>query len=335
MSKAHYGGEKIDFVVTWVDFTDPMWQKMYSDFTGKEIVNDSNRYRDWGTLKYWFRAVEKYAPWVNNVYFITCGQKPDFLNLNHPKLKFVKHSDYIDEKYLPTFNSSVIELNVRNLSELSEHFVLFNDDIFLNAPTKPEDFFVNGIPCDNAVLDMVIPMGENDVFYHTILNNVDIINKYYNKREVIGKNKKAWYSLKYKEGLIRNMCLAPWKHFAGFKDYHVVNNFLKSSFEEMYKREPEAFERTFKNHFRGWDDITQYLMRYYQLCEGKFHPSKKNGKFFEIGRQTDDIVRAILEEKYNYICLNDDSEKIDFEANKKAIIDAFEKKYPNKSEFEL
>lgn len=325
----------IDFVVLWVDSNDPKWQKMYTDFTGKRIVKESNRYRDWGTFKYWFRAVDKYAPWVNSIYFITCGQKPDFLNTAHPKLKCINHTDYIEKEYLPTFNSSVIELNIHKIKDLSERFVLFNDDIFLNAPVKETDFFVNGLPCDNAVLDMILPLGENDVFYHTILNNVDIINKYYNKKKVVRNNKSAWYNVKYGKEIARNLCLSPWKHFAGFKDYHVANSFLKSSFEEVYKREPEAFERTFKNHFRGWDDITQYLIRYYQLCEGRFHPYRKRGKFFEIGKQTDAIIKAISEEKYKYICMNDDSEDIDFEYNKKLIIEALEKKFPEKSSFEL
>lgn len=325
----------IDFVVDWVDCNDPEWQKMYTDFTGKKIVEGKNRFRDWGFFKYWFRAVEKYAPWVHKVYLVTCGQKPDFIDLNSPKLELVTHEEYIDKKYLPTFNSNVIELNLHNIKGLSEHFVLFNDDMFLNAPVQKEDFFRQGLPCDAAVLDMVIPMGENDPFYHMILNNVDIINKHYGKKKVIGENKKKWYRVDYKEGLVRNLCLSPWKYFTGFKDYHVVNNYLKSSFEEMQRLEPEAFERTFQNHFRGWNDITQYLIRYYQLCEGKFSPLKKKGKFFEIGKQTDEIVKAVVEENYKIICLNDDVEEIDFEAEKRKVISAFEKKYPEKSSFEL
>ena len=326
---------KIDFVVLWVDSGDPKWQKMYSDFTGKPISGENNRYRDWGMLKYWFRAVEKYAPWVNNVYFVTCGQKPGFLNVNHPKLKMISHSDYISGEYLPTFNSNVIELNLMNIPELSEHFVLFNDDIFLNAPVDKEDFFVNGLPCDGAILDMVLPLGENDFFYHAILNNIDIINKLYDKKSVMSKNKKAWYKLSYGEGLIRNILLTPWKYFGGFKDYHLVNSYLKSSFETVYHKEKDAFERTYNNHFRNWNDITHYLVRYYQLCEGLFYPKKKNGRYFAIGKDTDGIVQAISEEKYKVICLNDNSDDIDFESNKKAIIDAFEKKLPEKSSFEL
>lgn len=327
--------QKIDFVILWVDCNDPKWQEMYSSFTGKELIVDSNRYRDWGFLKYWFRSVEKNAPWVNNIFFVTFGQKPDFLNTSHPKLKCISHEEFIESKYLPLFNSSAIELNLFKIRELEEQFVYFNDDMFLNAPTSPNDFFLNGRPCDNAILDMVIPMGENDVFYHIVLNNIDIVNKYYSKRKVLRNNIKGWYNLKYGKELVRNMCLMPWKYFSGFKNYHLPNSFLKSSFETMFKREPIAFERTWKNHFRGVDDINQYVVQDFQLCEGIFYPKRKSGKFFEIGNQTDEIVKNILSNKYKMICLNDDSSNIDFEYNRKVIIDAFEKKYPEKSAFEL
>lgn len=103
--------EKIDFVIIWVDDRDPEWQKSYEEYSRKEFGDvRSIRFRDWGTLKYWFRGVEQFAPWVNKVFFITCGHYPKWLNLDHPKLKFVKHSDYIPQKYLPTFNANTIEV---------------------------------------------------------------------------------------------------------------------------------------------------------------------------------------------------------------------------------
>ena len=76
--------EKIDFVLTWVDGGDPIWQKEKSKYSSeKDYGNKAAHYRDFGTLKYWFRAVEKYAPWVNKIHFVTCGQKPEWLNENH------------------------------------------------------------------------------------------------------------------------------------------------------------------------------------------------------------------------------------------------------------
>ncbi|MBR6908270.1 hypothetical protein IKN40_07520 [bacterium] len=85
--------------------------------------------------------MEKFTPWVNNVFFVTCGHYPSWLNLNHPKLKFIKHEDYIPKEYLPTFCSHTIELNFHRIKELSEHFVYFNDDTFIINHMRESDFF--------------------------------------------------------------------------------------------------------------------------------------------------------------------------------------------------
>ena len=84
--------DKIDFIMLWVDDNDPMWQESYCKYA-KETYGKtkSPRFRDWGTLKYWFRGVEKYAPWVNKIFFITCGHYPQWLNINHSKIRFLKH----------------------------------------------------------------------------------------------------------------------------------------------------------------------------------------------------------------------------------------------------
>lgn len=90
--------KKIDFVVTWVDSNDENWRKekqYYEEEMSINVdLNDNLRYRDWGFMRYWFRAVEKYAPWVNKVYFITEGHLPEWLNLENEKLVVIKHGKY-------------------------------------------------------------------------------------------------------------------------------------------------------------------------------------------------------------------------------------------------
>ena len=54
---------KIDFVVTWVDGNDSVWQEKKSIYDGsvntsKQSMNSVKAYREWGTFKYWFRGVE-------------------------------------------------------------------------------------------------------------------------------------------------------------------------------------------------------------------------------------------------------------------------------------
>ena len=139
---------KIDFVVPWVDSNDPEWIKSYNHYRPEKPIQDMARFRDWGIFRYWFRAVERYAPWVNKVFLITNGKFPEWINPSCEKLVLVKHSDYIPQKYLPTFNSKTIELNLGRIDDLSEHFVYFNDDTFICAPITPDYFFKDGLPCD-------------------------------------------------------------------------------------------------------------------------------------------------------------------------------------------
>ena len=123
---------KIDIVVSWLDDTDASWQKefqYYKNLENKEInaksANNDARFRDYDTFKYWFRAIEKNATWVNRIYLVTCGHLPKWLNVQHPKLTVVKHSDFIPEAYLPTFSSDTIALNLHRIKGLSENFVYF------------------------------------------------------------------------------------------------------------------------------------------------------------------------------------------------------------------
>ena len=139
--------EKIDFVLTWVDGTDPKWiaeKRKYEKqiIESSEEANAECRYRpETEMLRYWFRGVEKFAPWVNKIHFVTCGQKPYWLNGNHKKLNLVNHNDYIPSQYLPTFSSNVIELNLHRLPNLKEQFVLFNDDMYLLQPIRESFYF--------------------------------------------------------------------------------------------------------------------------------------------------------------------------------------------------
>ena len=70
----------------WVDGSDPEWQQKKARYKGTPQQAASVRYRDWDILKYWFRAVETYAPWVRHIYFVADNQRPSWLNFDHPKL---------------------------------------------------------------------------------------------------------------------------------------------------------------------------------------------------------------------------------------------------------
>src|SRR5699024_1910409 len=188
---------KIDFIITWVDGNDPNWIKEKEFYTKNKLGdNRSIRFRDWGNLQYWFRGVEKFAPWVNKIHFITWGHLPPWLNTEHPKLNIVKHEDYIPNKYLPTYSSHVIELNFHRIKGLANQFVYFNDDTFIIDDMKKKDFFSQGMPRDIAVLMPLMNKFRNSTGA-IVSNNMEVINTNYRKSKTIKNNLLKWFHISY------------------------------------------------------------------------------------------------------------------------------------------
>lgn len=330
--------EKIDFVVLWVDGGDPQWRKERKRYVPEEMNNGSfeNRYRDWDLMRFWFRGIEAFAPWVNRVFFVTNGQKPVWLNTDHPKLRMVTHRDYIPETYLPTFNSNVIELWLHNIPDLSEQFVLFNDDMFLTAPVTPEDFFADGLPRDTALMDIATAPYPEDCLPHILINNFSILNRHFNKKNVLKQNRRKFFTLKYKTDVIRNLCLIPFQYFSCFRDTHLPSSYLKSTFQLVWKKEGRELETSGKNRFRSKSDYSHWLMKCWQICEGTFAVRGTSwGHHFELWEDDiDTICKSIEKQKYRAICLNDSKEKIAFEEIKKRLNQSFLSVFPTPSAYE-
>jgi hypothetical protein len=101
-----------------------------------------NRFIDKNELKYSMRSLERYAPWIRNVYIVTNGQVPAWLNQSHPRVRIVTHDEIFPNKsHLPTFNSAAIESHLHKIENLSEHFLYYNDDTLLTAPIGLVDFY--------------------------------------------------------------------------------------------------------------------------------------------------------------------------------------------------
>ena len=132
----------MDVVITYVDGNDPAWKRDYERYTNVPVME--KRYRDWGTLKYLLRGIEICMPFIRNVYLVVSHQSqiPEWADTSN--LKIVLHSDIIPEEYLPTFNSTAIEMFLHTIEGLDEQFIYFNDDMFPVGKCTAEDFFKDG-----------------------------------------------------------------------------------------------------------------------------------------------------------------------------------------------
>ena len=343
MSKSSTETSDIDFVITWVDGTDPAWldlKETYSDSGSKNLRQlDSRdvRYRPWDTLKFLFRGIDAFAPWVRKVHFVTWGHLPSWLDTSNPKLNVVNHGDYIPQKYLPTFSSRTIEFNFHRIPDLAEHFVNFNDDMMIIKPVGPDVFFHDGLPCDSAVLSPY-RVKAGDWFYAPVTNNA-VIGKYFSARKSVRSAPLKWLNFKYGKDLFRTITMLPYPWFYGFMHYHIPDSFLKSTFDELWQAEHELLDDVCTHRFRVSTDPNQWLFQEWQLASGTFYPRRTDiGEVFQI--VDEDTAKGaaayISSGKGKFICLNDN---LSTEANailaEKIVITALQGLLPARSSFEL
>ena len=333
--------EKIDFVIMWVDGNDINWQQEKEKYSiNKNADGTIYRYRDWDLMKYWFRGIEKFAPWVNKIHFVTWGHVPDFLDVNNPKINIVNHKDYIPQKYLPTFNANTIELNLHRIKDLADKFVLFNDDLFLINKVKPTDFFKNGYPMDTVALNVHCPK-KSLISQYFCINDVNIINEHFNFKKSIKSNIWKWINIKNGKSMLRTIALLGCPRFPGFWQHHLTNSYNKKTFEEVWKKEYEILDNTCNHKFRETTDVNQWLFKEWQIASGNFQ--NRNIKFGQtyyidrdgIEKSKVNIIKYISNQKGKIIAINDGPmTEQEFDDIVISLKETFDKILPEKSSFE-
>jgi hypothetical protein len=333
--------DKIDIVIPWVDGSDPKWLAEKKQYQPDLNIDASIcRYRDWGLLKYWFRGIDKYAQWVNKIFFVTWGHIPEWLDTNNNKIEIIKHSDYLPEDYRPTFNSNTIMINLHRIKGLSENFVIFNDDFYIINKTNDKDFFINNIPCDNIALNVHCPKKSQSA-QNLCFNDAGVINEHFDFKTTFKKNRNLWYNWKNGKEIIRTITLSKCPRYPGFYYHHLPQGYRKSTFEKVWKAEYDYLDKVSKNKFRTTEDVNEWLMKDWQIVEGNVKiRNQKLGDVFHMRdnlmpEQGNKIAEYIEKQKEKCIVIND-GQLIGSKSQEALpkIVDAFEKIFPEKSSFE-
>ncbi len=332
--------QDIDFVILWVDGSDPEWRAEKAKYNPDFKVSDGEeRYREWGLMPFWFRSVEKFAPWVRKIHFVTWGHLPEWLNTEAPKLNIVRHEDYMPKEVLPVFNSHALEVGLHRIPGLSEKFVYFNDDTFLLNHVKPSDFFIG-----NKVVDMMAfrPVGANRVnpiqsIIH--INNSLLLSKHFDKRANIKKQPyvyfKPGYPLKY---WIYNFVELLFPLFTGFYSLHQPAPYFKRTFKKVWSKEGELLKEVQTHRFRDPSDVNQYIFREWQKLTGHVVPRniQRYSRYFEIKEDDNTkLLKTIMRQNGKMLCINDTVIHNNISKTKKQLNRAFTSILPQKSAFEL
>lgn len=305
----------IDFVLTWVDETDPAWRSSRDSWLEREVgpqAEDASdeRFRDMGTLRHWFRGVERFAPWVRRVHFVTCGHVPSWLNLDHPKLHVVRHDEFMPADALPTFNSNAIELCMDAIPGLAERFVSFNDDMFLVGGVRPDDFFSGGLPRDMLALQPVIANVGNPVMSYIYLNNSLLLARHFSKRGLMRRHPGWFFHAGYPARYFAyNAVELAFPQITGFYSTHGPAPLLRRTFSQVRDVEGEALAGTARHRFRDARDVSIYALREWQKLSGAFVPANvtRSLGYYALERDgdLDRLDRGLRGKRPKVACVND------------------------------
>ena len=291
----------MDAVIAYVDGADPMWQQDYLAAVRQQAL--TKRYRDWGTLPFLLRGIERHLPFIDRVFLVVSreSQVPSWADRSW--LQVVLHADIIPAAYLPTFTSTTIELFLHRIPGLSEQFLYFNDDMFPLMDAVEADFFPGGRPA----------MGFSR---HLWAGNLY-------KRQTRNADRLARAALGQRSGLFF------------LRPQHTCSPMLRSVSEEAFRRlEPQLLATI--TPLRDVRNVNQYLFLDYALLSGRGVARRISNLHVSLAATTPErLAEAIVSPSRTMVCINDvELSPERYEALRSAMLAAFSQHFPTKSVYE-
>ncbi|MCF6167446.1 Stealth CR1 domain-containing protein [Lutibacter sp.] len=236
----------IDVVIAWVDGNDEShFNKMSNYLEDKSKLNNQQfltRFNQVDEIEFSVKSILKFAPFVRTIFIVTDEQVPLFLRgkvkrEKYPNVKIIDHKEIFAgfESYLPTFNSVSIESMLYRIPNLAEHFIYFNDDLFLMKETKITDFFDKGFP----VLRGKFKSFDTNTLYKVVHQKI----VYW----LGGKTKNKKYGYKKAQ---QNIAVK-----LGFKKYlrldHTPASIRKTTIKNYFDNNPEMLIYNIQHRFRN------------------------------------------------------------------------------------
>lgn len=306
----------IDLVYLWVNGNDPKWIAKRNACIGDTTTKAENckgRYADNDELKYSLRSIDRYAPWIRKIFIVTDEQVPEWLDTSNPKIQIVDHKDILPAECLPCFNSMVIEHHLHCIDGLSEHFLYANDDMFINRPVSPSDFFKNEM-------------------FPIVRLNYRLLRKPYIwfKTHVLGRRLNMYSTT------INNAAKLTEKVFGTYyngRTHHNIDAYLKSNYNLARNIFGKEIDRTLTNHMRSNTDIQRNIYSYVLLatkCGHLRYVSRRTSFRFHIDNHTH--YKKLLKANPMLFCMNDSQYSNDMDRiTAKEFLSGY---FPEKSQFE-
>lgn len=316
--------DNIDLVYLWCDANDPNFQKKKDELLKRmnlgQEANNVCRYFDNEELLHSLRSVEKFIPWIKNIYIVTYNQCPKWLNLDHPKIKIIDHSEIMPKNAIPNFNSNAIEHCIVNIPGLSEYFLYANDDMYLFDYVTPEFFFNKntGYPIFryNGYFDT------NSLYGKMLEYSCNLV------QQKFGKNYNRW----------PHHCIDSYRKSDILQCQKIFKDEIYNTIHNPFRSEKDVQRSIYSNyamaikhgHFKKVKRVDSYLPIYKQIINHFLGIYKKDSMY--IGADSKNKLQRIMKYKPYLFCINDNEHTT---AEDRIMVKKFLDVYfPDKSSFE-
>lgn len=276
--------KQVDLIITYVDGSDEEWKKSLVEWAKKseettlDRALNPRRYRDLGTLKYIFRGVAKYMPFVDRVNLIVSSESQVPRWINRENVRIILHKEFIPTDLLPTFNSCTIESFLWKLP-LHPYVIYANDDTFPLKPMNFETYFsqVEGRCLPNIHFLFHSKYAENSIFRNQCRSGIDLTSKSANTE--------------YPEAKL-------------FKPQHTINAWLRDSMIELGARcESDLIEKA--SRFRCGTNVNQYIYAYWHYWNKTYIDKESDLSYMTFENGVPIIVSEIVNRNHDILCIND------------------------------
>lgn len=284
----------VDIVYTWVNPSEPAWQKKHCDARSGSPDSDGlcrdgatpRNTRQSENLKYSLRSVFTNCRFFRKIFIVTDEQTPPFVNPSHPLIQMVSHREiFKGTGALPTFNSHAIESRLHHIPGLSEHFIYFNDDFFLGKPVTKDLFF----PSRDVSVYFPSPVSIDPEPVST--DDLAISAAAKNGRELMEK--------RYGANITNHILHAPYP-------------LRRSVLFEMEQTFPEIFTATANHRFRHVSDhsIAAFLYFHYAGQTNRARPGHISSMYLDNGFRHvfRKIFFTLFLKRYQTFCINGGSD---------------------------
>ena len=263
--------EEIDLVITYVNNKDEVWKKAFIEYCISHnkrhyvVKMVKERYSGVNWIEYQLMLVKKNMPFIRKVFLVVSNiEQVKDLKL-WDKVEVVTHDKFIPYRYLPTFNSTTIEMFLPFINGLSEKFIYANDDMLPIKELKANDFFDKDKIRLNFIEEDFDECGSQ--FKWQCYQNCVSLREYFKKP----------------------------KEFTFIRPYHTMTPMIKSHCIECYKALEKRITR-FISAFRTEYNNNQYIYPIYEKM--KYGVAESNIDFFYTE------FRDLVDINHDIVCVN-------------------------------